>query len=250
MPATISKKGKETRFTKWIIADIDNTLIGDSEELKNFLVWYQNHQNEIGFGVATGRDIASAIDILKQNNVPIPQILITSVGSEIYYFNNNKLIFNQDWQSFINKEWEPDKIKSLLKEIDFLTLQENQQEHRVGYYIKDYSDKKIQKVQSILKEQTVRYKLMVVEGRFVDILPFKASKYKAIQYVCKQFGIKLEDVLVVGDSGNDRDMLSKMPKAVIVANHQKELSRMRNVYFSSKKYAGAILDGLSYYEIV
>jgi sucrose-phosphate synthase len=235
---------------KWLITDLDNTLIGDDEELNKFLSWYQKNINNIGFGIATGRDINSTIDVLRLNKVPIPQILITSVGSEIYYFNNSKLIFDKDWQLIIRDKWEPDKIKKLFEGLDFLTLQDNQQEHRVGYHIKEYSYKKIQSMQSKLKEQDVRYKLIVVERKFVDILPYRASKHKAIKYVCKKFGIHAEDVLVVGDSGNDRDMLSKMPKAVVVANHQKELSRMQNVYFSSKKYAGAILDGLSYYKIV
>ena len=235
---------------KWIITDLDNTLIGDTEELNKFLSWYQENKTNIGLGLATGRDIDSALEVLRQNNVPIPQILITAVGSEIYYFNNNQLSLDKDWQLIIQDKWEPDKIKNLLKSFDFLTLQDNQQEHRVGYHITENSYMKIQSIQSRLKQQLVRHKIIVVESRFVDILPYRASKYSAIKYVCKKMGVKVEDVLVAGDSGNDRDMLSKMPNAVVVANHQKELSRMQNVYFSSKNYAGAILDGLSYYKIV
>ncbi len=235
---------------KWVIADIDNTLIGDKEELDKFLDWYQNNKHSIGFGVATGRNINSTLEVLKQNNVFHPQILITSVGAEIYYLQNNELVFDEKWQAKISDEWEPDNIRMALNEFDFLVLHDDQREHKIGYFIEGYNYKKIQVVKKKLRELGIRHKVIIAERKYVDIVPYRVSKYKALKYVCSELEIDVEDVLVVGDSGNDSDMLRKMPNAVVVFNHQKEISKLRNVYFSKKKYAGAILDGLSYYKIV
>jgi sucrose-phosphate synthase len=100
----------------------------------------------------------------------------------------------------------------------------------------------------LLKDKGVRYKLIPVEGKYLDILPYRASKYKAVMHVCNKWRINNDNVLVAGDSGNDRDMLRKMNNGVVVLNHQKELARMKDVYFSDKKFAGAILDGLKHYK--
>lgn len=238
------------KFTKMIITDIDNTLIGDDKELSKFLAWFELNTGNIGFGVATGRDIDSTIDVLTKNNVPIPQVLITSVGTEIYYFNNNKLVFDKRWNSFLNDEWEADKIKQVLNNFSFLTPQEHQRELKVSYNINEYSYNKIKSIHAKLKNNGIRYKLMVTEGKYLDIIPHRASKYTAVNHVCYKWNINKENVLVVGDSGNDKDMLKKMKKGVVVCNHQKEIEHLQGVFFSKENYAGAILDGLKYYNFI
>jgi len=245
-----SIKDKMFNFKKMIITDIDNTLLGDDKELGKFLDWFKANEQKIGFGIATGRDIDSALNILKENKVPTPQVLITSVGTEIYYFNNNKLVFDKRWNSFLSDEWEAEKIKTLLQHFDFLTPQLDQRELKISYNIDDYSYSKIKSMHQMLKENGVRYKLVVAEGKYIDILPYRASKYKAVIHVCNKWKINKDNVLVAGDSGNDRDMLTKMSNGVVVANYQKELTGIKGVYFSNQKFAGAILDGLKHYNFI
>ena len=68
-----------------LISDIDNTLIGDRQALKQLNHWLKMHRGQLAFGIATGRSIESAVAILKKQQVDIPDILISSVGSEIHY---------------------------------------------------------------------------------------------------------------------------------------------------------------------
>ena len=74
------------KLDRFFITDIDNTLIGDDNsrlpELVDFLK--ENH-DRIGFGIATGRTVDSAQEILAAHDIPRPDVMITSVGSEIYY---------------------------------------------------------------------------------------------------------------------------------------------------------------------
>jgi sucrose-phosphate synthase len=247
---TKEKNNKFFKFKKLIITDIDNTLVGDDEELENFLSWYNANKHNVGLGVATGRNIESAKKILEEKNIPNPQIFITSVGTEIYQYNNGKLIKDNRWNVFLKENWQPEKIKELLKDFDFLTLQEDITNFKVSYIVEDYGYSKVKKIHAILKKNRLRYKLIPVEGKFIDILPYRASKYKAIAHVCNKWKIKKENILVAGDSGNDKDMIRKMTNGVVVFNHQKELKGMKNVYYSKKSFAGAILDGLKYYKFI
>jgi len=245
-----SLKDKLFSFKKLIITDIDNTLVGDDDELAKFLKWYKKNNDSFGFGIATGRNIDSALAVLEEQKVPTPQILITSVGTEIYYYNNGKLVEDKRWQKFLSENWQPDKIRNLLKDLDFLEPQEDQREFKISYNLKDDNYSRIRRVHAILKENKIRYKAIPVEGKFLDILPYRASKYKAIVHVCNKWKLNHDNVLVAGDSGNDRDMLQQMTNSVVVSNHQKELRRMKNTYFSEEKFAGAILDGLKYYKFL
>jgi sucrose-phosphate synthase len=87
-----TKKDAFSLAKKIIMTDIDNTLIGSEHKLSMFLDWFKINKENYRFGVATGRSIDSALSVLKEQKVPIPDILITSVGTEIYYNYFGKLI--------------------------------------------------------------------------------------------------------------------------------------------------------------
>ena len=136
---------------KLIVTDIDYTLIGDDLALNDFKNTITNMSTKIGFGVATGRVIESAVDIIKKNNIPMPDFLITSVGSEIYYNYKNELIYSTGWDAHISHLWQQDKIIELLSKFKFLKYQEkqNQRKFKLSYYTDD-NPKNLNKVRELL----------------------------------------------------------------------------------------------------
>ncbi|MFC1771172.1 HAD-IIB family hydrolase [Candidatus Margulisiibacteriota bacterium] len=247
---TGSLKDKILSFTKLIVTDLDNTLIGDDAELSKFLSWLNNNRHQFGFAIATGRNIDSTIEALKENNVSMPDIFITSVGTEIYYHFSNSLISDKRWPVWLNEKWEPGLIRKTLDPLSFLELQKDLREFKISYNLKDYTPDKLQKVNTALKAHNLKYKIVLTENVFLDILPFKASKYKAILHVLNKWKLSPKDTIVCGDAGNDKEMLKNMKNSVIVANYKKELSGLKNVYYSSQKYSGGILDGLKHYNFI
>ena len=88
---------------------------------------------------------------------------------------------------------------------------------------------------------------------FLDLLPVRASKGAAIEYLARKWGLALDHVLVAGDSGNDRDMLEGPALGVVVGNHAEELKSLAaqdTLYFASATHAGGILEGLRHYGFV
>lgn len=239
---------------KLIITDIDHTLLGDDDSLREFTEMLRNIHPKIGFGVATGRTVDSTLEILKQHSVPLPDVIISSVGSEVYYNFEDKLIYSKGWDAHISYAWKKQKIMELMEQFDFLNLQEEQTQRKfkVSYYTQDIPEN-IAKVKETLIKNKIKANVIFSHGQFLDILPFRASKGKAIRYLSYRWNIPYENILVAGDSGNDEEMLKGELLGVVVANYSEELDSLRGtkrIYFSDSAYAGAIVDGINHYKFL
>ncbi len=238
----------------FIITDIDNTLIGEEENknLNDLLALLTKNRNIIGFCVATGRTIASAVEYLKQHNVHAPDIIISSVGSEIYY--GKDLHYGQGWETHISSKWNRAKIVELLKDVDFLEYQEEitQRRFKISYFMKPGKDR-LAMIHDLLLKHKCRYNLIYSHQRYLDILPYRASKGKAIRYLSYRWEIPLKNILVCGDSGNDEEMLRGEPLAMVVANYSEELEKLKhrkNIYFAKQKYAAGIVEAVKHYNFI
>jgi sucrose-phosphate synthase len=239
---------------KLIVSDIDHTLLGDDDSLKEFISLLNNINSDVGFAVATGRSVNSAFDVLRENNVTLPIVIISSVGSEIYYNYKGELIFSTGWQAHIKYQWNRKKIFDLMNQLDFLKYQEEetQREFKISYYTSD-DPENLEKVKEILMRNKIKANIIFSHGQFLDILPYRASKGKAIRYLSYRWNIPHENILVAGDSGNDAEMLKGDLLGVVVGNYMPELDSLRGnskVYFSERNYAGGIIDGIEYYDFL
>jgi sucrose-phosphate synthase len=241
------------RLNYFIIANIDNTLVGDSnEDLPELLTLLQENREHIGFGLATGRSVESATGFLEKHGVPLPDVLVTSVGAEIYYGKN--LHNGRGWETHISAKWDREKIVALLKDFAFLKYQkaEVQRRFNISYEIEPAKDRLVMIHELLLKNQC-RYNLIYSQDRYVDILPYRASKGKAIRYLSYKWEIPLKNFLVCGDSGNDEEMLRGEPRGVVVGNYSPELKQLkgiRGIYFAKQKYSAGILEGIKRYQFI
>jgi len=236
-----------------VVSDIDNTLIGeDNSELAELADTLKRHRQKIGFAVATGRTVQSAAARLEEYGLPKPDVLITSVGAEIYY--GPQLMSGQGWATHIAKGWERGKIVDLLKGFDFLEYQEKetQRKFKVSYYMEPDGGR-LREIHHWLVKHKCRFNLIYSHDRYVDILPWRASKGKALRYLSYKWEVPLANILVCGDSGNDEEMLRGEPRAVVVGNHTGDLDHLkgrRSIYFAKKACAGGILEGIRHYRFL
>jgi sucrose-phosphate synthase len=210
--------------------------------------------SKIGFSVATGRTVDSAFSVLKENNVPYPDIIISSVGAEIYYNYHGKLIYSTGWDAHIKHQWNREKIRGLLSSFGFLQYQEEatQRKYKISYYTSDVPEN-IDKVKSTLIKNKIKANVIFSHGQYLDILPYRASKGKAIRYLAYRWNIPYEKILVAGDSGNDSEMLKGDLLGVVVANYSPELEELKGqsrIYFAKRNYAGGIIDGIEHYHFL
>jgi sucrose-phosphate synthase len=241
-----------TSLNHLFITDIDNTLIGDDESLHQLLALLEENRERMAWGVATGRSIGLTLDAMTEYNIPIPDVLICSVGTEIYY--GPDLRMDKGWQQHISYRWQPEKIKKFLGEVAFLTFQEaeGQRSYKISYYMADDYDY-LAWVHRVLDEAKLQCEVIYSHGQFLDILPLRASKGKAIDYVINKYGFPPRHVMVSGDSGNDADMLLGQARGLVVGNYADELEKFKGkprLYFSKDNYAAGIIDGLHHFGLI
>lgn len=242
-------KSRLPTIERLVVCDIDNTLIGDDEALAE-LVTHISADNTLGFGVATGRHLSSAIKVLHEYDVPIPDVLVTSVGTEIHY--GKQFRPDTDWQKHIDYRWERERLQQLLNGIPGLRLQpkENQRNHKISYYIDPDKAPPIRELTRYLRNHNLSANLIYSHQAYLDLLPIRASKGQAVRYLGAKWGIAPQRMLVAGDSGNDIEMLRGDTLGVVVGNHSPELRHLRGepkIYFASSHYARGVLEGLEHY---
>ncbi len=233
-----------------LITDIDNTLIGEEESLRELLQLLADQDLRVGLGVATGRSLESARRILGKWRVPDPDVWMTSVGTEIHY--GSQLTHDGAWERHIDYRWNPEEIRATLAAIPGLKLQpsEHQRKHKISYFAQPKKMPAVRDILRTLRQHQLAAKVVYSHEAYLDVLPVRASKGKALRHLAMKWDLAIDRILVAGDSGNDEEMLRGETLAVVVGNHSAELGKLRgqpNIYFASAPYASGIVEAIEHY---
>jgi sucrose-phosphate synthase len=235
-----------------IFTDLDQSLLGDPGSLATLMDVVRAHRKQATFGIATGRRLDSALRMIKRYGMPQPDVLITSVGTEIHY--GPQLTSDKAWAQHIDYMWNRQKIRRVLADVPGLKLQEKaeQSKFKVSYYIDPRLAPAQEEINSMLRKADLAANTFLSFGQFLDFVPVRASKGFALRYFAGQWSIPLERILVAGGSGTDEDMIRGNTLAVVVGHrHEEELAHLADVepvYYASDPYAGGILQAIDYYD--
>lgn len=234
-----------------MICDIDNTLLGDREGLGQLMSRLRDGGDRVAFGVATGRRLDSTLKVLDEWGIPTPDLLITSVGSEIYY--GNGLVEDNGWSRHINYQWRPDELRQALEGASGLKLQPkaDQRRFKLSYFVDPEKMENVNAIRTCLRKRDLHCKLIYSHQAYLDLLPIRASKGLAIRYLMMKWGLSPERLLVAGDSGNDSEMLRGETLGVVVGNYSPEVDELRGeprIYFATGEYATGVLEGADHYD--
>jgi len=234
-----------------IFTDLDQNLLGDSESLAKLVNKLRDNRKCATFGIATGRRLDSTLRVLKQYNIPEPDVLITSGGTKIHY--QPDLTEDTSWKRHIDYHWTPNAVRRALEDLPGLELQkkEEQSQFKISYYIDPGVAPTLEEINTILHQQDQSVNAILSFGQFLDILPIRASKGLALRYFASRWSIPLEHVLAAGGSGADEDMMRGNTLAVVVGNrHDEELSQLIDIdriYYAKAQYASGILEAMEHY---
>jgi sucrose-phosphate synthase len=233
-----------------LVSDIDNTLIGDAQALRELLQMLREIGGRVAFGIATGRNSDLTLEALKEWKVPTPQFLITSVGTSIRY--GPDLVRDRGWEKHLSFRWRPEAVREVMQQLPGLELQpaEGQGPHKISYSVDPERMLSVEKIVRTLRKSRLQVNIIYSHQAYLDVLPVRASKGMALRYFATKWGIPLERCLVAGDSGNDEEMLTGNTLAVVVGNHDPELEKLRGdpwIYFANRNYAGAIIEAVEHY---
>jgi sucrose-phosphate synthase len=243
---------------RMFVTDIDGTLIDHEgpydglERLKSLLA---ERGDRFAFAVASGRSLKKIREILTSHGIPTPDVVIGSVGTSIHYGLEDRFR-EKVWERHIDYGWDPESVRLKLRRLKWLELQspEDQNPFKVSYVIRDPATASRRRIEAALGPKLVRNcNLVMSHSQFLDILPNRASKGRAVRYLCAKWSIPMRNVIVSGDSGNDLDMFTGMASGIVVGNGDADMEPLRGVkrvYFAESRSAAGILEGLEHFRFL
>jgi len=235
-----------------IFSDLDQNLVGDPEGLKHFSDVIKENRKCVTFGIVTGRRIDSALALMKKHRIPVPDILISSLGTRIHY--GQSLTEDGYWADHVDHDWSGQRIRRLLGKAPGLKPQPRieQTPFKLSYYYDPEIAPAVEEIVSQLRQKDITANVTLSFGQFLDIIPARASKGQALRYASQRLDIPLEHILAAGGSGADEDMMRGNTLAVVVGNrHNEELSQLTDqerIYFAEQDHAQGIIEAIDHYD--
>lgn len=250
---------------EWALAsDIDNTLTGDEIALR-ILAQQVRSLREAGrlfLILSTGRRLLQVLDGYESEGIPRGDAIVSQVGTEIYlppYSADMDLL--PEWDRHLRAEFSRQEAESFLDGIEGLSMQPAKYNTplKVSCYLDQapHPESAARSIRQRVAEagQDDAYQVIWSSGRDLDIVPAVAGKGKAIRFVLDFLDLAPEQVIVAGDSGNDRTMFEEFSYGIIVANAQPELKALPDTgeddhYRAQKPYAAGVAEGLRHFGVL
>ena len=235
-----------------IASDIDDTLTGDEDALAAFARW-QASDTRHHFSIATGRSLHGAMEVLREWGAPVPDVMITSVGAEIYYAREHDwdLVADPRWSAHIGQDWDPVRVHAEVMDFgaEAGVIPQGRREqrlHKVSFFCPD-DPGWVRRLRAHLAARGLSVNVIHSHAKFLDVLPARASKGHALRYLRARLRLPAAHTIAAGDSGNDVELLRAAAHPIVVANHTRELDEIAadpRTFLSTKPYAGGLLDGV------
>jgi sucrose phosphatase-like protein len=232
-----------------LATDLDGTLLGDDTALARFRVWLRAKRSAITLVYATGQTVARVCRAVAQEQLPAPDYVIGSVGTELAEFLTGQ--HDESWESCEGRVWSADTVRQVTAEVTGLKLQaeEFQSELKVSFYLDDAESQQLQDLATVLAAAGVVADLIYSGNHYLDVLPRGMNKGTATRFLARKLGIDRSQVIACGDSGNDLPLYLQGFCGVLVGNAEPELVRLaaEPVYYSPRPYAAGVLDGIRHW---
>ena len=186
---------------------------------------------EITLVYVTGRYLALVEQALIAWDLPTPDYLIGDVGTTLYHRRDGGWLPDAGWREEIGRAWRGRLAADLQPELSTvspaLRLQEpaKQNQFKLSYYAPHDCDATalcdafVDRLDRLGVPANLIWSVdETVPTGLLDVLPPRADKRHAIEYLAQRLGVPLAHCLFAGDSGNDLAVLTSPIPGILVAN--------------------------------
>ena len=264
-----------------ICSDLDRTIIpnGYQEESAHCRPVFRKlveHSN-IYLAYVSGRDKKLILDAIEEFYLPMPDYAIADVGTTLYRIIDGNWQLSDGWSYELGKDWKGlswEGLAELFQDVAEIQLQEpeRQSQYKSSFYTDQHVDHQrlIRTIHARLAQKGVPANIIwsvdeIGTNGLLDIIPARANKLHAIQFLMKQEEFSDDRTVFAGDSGNDLDVLTSGLQAILVKNAMGEIRQEAIETLSGKNmlsqlylpkgdfwgmngnYAAGLMEGLVHY---
>jgi len=267
----------DQQYRVMVVSDLDWTMVdhGDKEEHKDLqefnTLWDSTFRSDSALVFSTGRSLALFQELAKEVPLGKPDLLVCSVGSEVYRFEGPDRCptIDQEWYQHLDQGWDRNKACTIARGFPDLQFQQDseQRPHKISFHL--HKDREeawtiVKDLQKRLTEGGIPAKVIYSGGVDIDVLPERAGKGMALAWLLEKMdGLKgrpSAGTVVCGDSGNDVELFT-VPGVYgcMVNNAHDELrnycqqqldSGNTTIRMCRRRCAGGIVETLGYFNLL
>lgn len=235
----------------WLfVSDVDDTLLGHDYSLRVLARALAKIAGTVIVVYNSSRPCASLRSSIDANPaLPVPDYFIGALGTEIQVGSSGQPLI--EYSRHVDNDWDRQLVADLASDLGFVRhAAEFQTPLKASYDILGF-EAYLDLIRR-LEDEDLEVKMIFSGGKNLDLIPTRAGKGNAIQFLRQHLEVDPDCVVVAGDSGNDLEMFESSNKGIIVANADADLKSLRadHIYHAAAGYAGGVLEGLRYWGVL
>jgi sucrose-6F-phosphate phosphohydrolase len=236
-------------------SDLDGTLLGNPESAWRFTQAWEaiDHGRKPLLVYNTGRSIRDTLALVEARDLPEPEFIIGGVGTELHDSLYNR---GGEFRAQFSEGWNLAKIEAIVGALPGIRRQPAEFLHpfKSSWTWSRARREQLEQLRRTLTEAGLRVTVVYSCLHFLDVLPARADKGKALTWLCDRLGVPLRHVLVAGDTANDAGMF-QLPdvRGILVENALPELVNGlvdRRFYTARSPMADGVIEGLQHFGVL
>lgn len=232
--------------------DLDGTVVGNPEATRRFARFWQSlpDDNRPVLVYNSGRLVEDQLALIEETGLPEPDFIIGGVGTMLHHKANTDI--SDSFNLAIADGFDGHSVERIMSGVDGIKKQPDEYQHALksSWYLYDSTQDALAAIQQRLEHEGLQAQIVYSSSRDLDVLPRNANKGFAAMWLAKSLGIAPGDIIVAGDTGNDRAMF-EIPgvRGIIVANALEELRQLGNnndrLMIAKLPMADGVIEGLT-----
>lgn len=201
----------------------------------------------------TGHSVAETRELAAARDLPDPDFIIGSVGTELHDGLYNR---TGDFGAQFGERWNLELVEKIVSETPGVRPQPDQFLHpfKSSWYWLRVRREEVDDLRRRLRAAGLHVHVDYSGRYFLDVVPARAGKGRALAWLCDRLQIPLRNVLVAGDTANDISMF-QLPgvNGIAVQNALPELLTEVSglpVFHARSPMADGVIEGLRHFGVL
>ncbi len=238
-----------------IICCMDRTLWSTPEAAIHFIHWLDEHRDRFYFVCNDALFADKTLWRAQTSGLINPDFVIGGLGTQVIAvrsaFPSHSVEKIEGWLEGLSEHFDADVIRSTLAGDSRLLPRPNyeQSAYKVTYNVAGHLPELAAEVQQRLVEKGQQVQAILSYDQYLDLVPKQSGKEGLALMLVEALGIPPERVIVAGDDGTDRALLTCGFRGVVIGNSSPEIDDLQGptIYRAEANGAGGVMEGVMHW---